>query len=244
MTQSLLLGNVEEQLFTIPLYKPSLPLSLFRATAKNNNQMMIARTVMFMLVALTAAVPVWGADHAYDMTIADIVINTSGGTDKTDHNRHDYDILLKAVLTADLAGALSDKNAELTVFAPNDGAFFELAKDLGFKQGYNEVEIFDFLVEALGTLGDPVEVLTNVLLYHVVPGVLTSNAIRQRAKTHEKISTLLEGAVIDPETKGRTIFLHDYDPDLTNPRVIRPHNLKAKNGIIHTINRVLIPIDI
>jgi uncharacterized surface protein with fasciclin (FAS1) repeats len=204
------------------------------------------KTIFYAVAALVAfsVAPVRGTGYDTSSTIADILIEKSGGTDALDHNKNDYDILIKAVLTADLADALSDKTAKLTVFAPNDGAFFALAKALGYKNKYHEEDIFDFLVEALGTLGDAVEVLTNVLLYHVVDGVLTSDAIRHLASKHKSISTLLKDAKIYPKKSHQTIYLRDADPDLANPRKIRPYNIKAKNGIIHTINRVLIPLDI
>jgi uncharacterized surface protein with fasciclin (FAS1) repeats len=55
---------------------------------------------------------------------------------------------------------------------------------------------------------------------------------------------LLKDAKIYPKKSHQTIYLRDADPDLANPRIIRPNNIKAQNGIIHTINRVLIPLDI
>jgi serralysin len=208
----------------------------------------ILKTIFYAVAALAAlsVAPVRGSIYRYNMysTIVDIVIEQSGGTDAWDHNENDYDILIKAVLTADLADALSDKTAKLTVFAPTDGAFFALAKDLGYKNKYDEEYIFDFLVEALGTLGDAVEVLTNILLYHVVDGVLTTGAIRNLARKHKSISTLLEDAKIYPKESYQTIYLRDEDPDLADPSIIHPRNIKAQNGIIHTINRVLTPLDI
>ena len=51
---------------------------------------------------------------------------------------------------------------------------------------------------------------------------------------------LLTGATIRP----RLFRLRDNDPDLRDPRLRSPINLNASNGIIHGINRVLIPIDL
>ena len=51
------------------------------------------------------------------MTITDIVLQSGGDFDD---NPRDFDILLNAVVTADLAGVLADPEATLTVFAPND----------------------------------------------------------------------------------------------------------------------------
>ena len=52
-------------------------------------------------------------------TITDIVIQSGG---EFDSNRQDFDILLNAVVTADLADALADPTAELTVFWSLDAA--------------------------------------------------------------------------------------------------------------------------
>jgi uncharacterized surface protein with fasciclin (FAS1) repeats len=62
---------------------------------------------------------------------------------------------------------VSNPTANLTVFAPNDRAFVRLARDLGFT-GTTEAAAWQFLVGALTQLGngDPIPVLTNVLLYH------------------------------------------------------------------------------
>ena len=54
-------------------------------------------------------------------TILDVVLNTSGATG-FDTNAGDFDILRKAVLATDLAGALSDADADFSVFAPTDAA--------------------------------------------------------------------------------------------------------------------------
>lgn len=61
--------------------------------------------------------------------------------------------LVDAVLTADLAGALSDPDAEFTVFAPDNEAFEAIA---------------DVAAEL------SVEELTDILLYHVVEGSIES----------------------------------------------------------------------
>jgi serralysin len=198
-------------------------------------KILLAALVSFPL----SASPVGGADH-HDMTIWDILLKRSGGTDAMDHNRYDYDILVKLLITANLDEKASDENAELTVFAPNDGAFFTFAKNSGYEKGYHEDEIYDFLLEAYSTLGDPIEFLISGTLYHMVDGVLTSDAIRQRASTRRPMFTLLKGATILPKKSGRFIYLGDEDPTHTDSRVIRPHNLKAKNGIVHTVNRILL----
>lgn len=186
---------------------------------------------MMLLVGVVPAASATGGSN----TITDIVA-ASGGT--FDANRGDYDILLTAVLAAGLEGALADTSATYTVFAPNDAAFIRTARDLGFT-GWDESGAWSFLVTAFTSLGggDPIPVLTNVLLYHVAPGYYGPF----RVLFSRQIPTLLSGATIRPWF----LSLRDNDPDFRDPRlVLKGINIKADNGVIHTINRVLIPINL
>ena len=181
------------------------------------------------------AVPSASADGG---TITDIVAKSGG---EFDNKKRDYDILLNAVVAADLADALADPDAELTVFAPNDGAFYRLARDLGYKGGYDETAVFDFIVAALTDLGggDPIPVLTDILLYHVVAGDVRPIDLIFSTIFASPIETLL-GETFQPFF----FWLIDNEPDLRNPNVTFPLNIMATNGRIHTINRVLIPVDL
>ena len=171
-------------------------------------------------------------------TITDIVLASGGDFDD---DRRDFDILLNAVVTADLADALADPEAELTVFAPNDRAFVRLARDLGYEGRYDEEAAWTYLVGALTELGggDPIPVLTDVLLYHVAPGDLRPVDLILATFFGGRIDTLL-GATIRPFF----FILIDNDPDLRNPVVVRPVDIEASNGRIHAISRVLAPIDL
>ena len=201
--------------------------------------------VAAFLLAMPSPVVCFGHDDNSDMTIADILIEISDGVEDFDRNRRDYDILLKAVVTANLTGPLSNEDADLTVFAPNDRAFHQLAEALGYSNGYDEEDIFDYLVGALDGLGDPVALLTDILLYHVAPGGHNIRKIRKKASRGKKIETLLlEGATIKPFFTRHPSSLEDNAPGLPDPKIVRPENVKAKNGIIHTFDRVLIPLDI
>lgn len=182
----------------------------------------------------------FGFAHAADArpTITAIVAKSGG---EFDRNRFDYDILLTAVLTAGLADALNNPEDNLTVFAPNDRAFIRLARDLGY-HGRDEAGTWEFLVEALTGLGDgdPIPVLTDILKYHVVPDRVNVFGFVKAVIRNQEIPTLLEGATLDPFLFG----LVDNEPDLRNPRLTFPVNIRASNGFIHTINRVLIPVDL
>jgi uncharacterized surface protein with fasciclin (FAS1) repeats len=196
---------------------------------------------MRALAALTAvaALALGGfTANANAQTITEIVAESGG---EFDNNKFDYDILLTAVVTADLAGALANPKAELTVFAPNDAAFILLARDLGY-DGRDEAGAWNFLVAALTELGegDPIPVLTAVLLYHVAPGDITAFDFILLSLFQAPVETLLEGATFQPQF----FRIVDNDPDLRNASLFFPLNVAADNGRIHTITRVLIPIDL
>lgn len=194
-----------------------------------------ASVVVAATLASTASVAAAG-DHKPDtstMTIAGIVA-ASGG--EFDHNGRDYDLLLNAVKAAGLVGALDDPGADVTVFAPDDRAFVRLARNLGY-EGRDEAGAFDAIVAVLTKLGngDPVPLLTQVLLYHVVAGSVSAQQLRGL----DEVTTLQGGTV-----QVSFPYLIDADPDLRDPRISRPFNLRASNGTVHTINRVLIPTDL
>lgn len=176
-------------------------------------------------------------------TIADKVVAASGGAaaGTFDQNANDYDILLTALNTAGLTGAVANPAASLTVFAPTDAAFVRLATDLGFT-GTGEQGAWQFLVQALTTLGNgnPLPVLQDVLKYHVAPQRITVLGVIFRSILDQNIPTLVPGATIQPFF----FVLVDNEPDLVNPRVRLPLNLSASNGIIHTIDRVLLPVNL
>ncbi len=164
------------------------------------------------------------------------IVSKSGG--KFDRNRFDYDILLNALIAADLVGALEDESADFTVFAPNDAAFIRLARTLGYR-GFRESRAYSFIVDALTELGggDPIPLLTNILLYHVSP----DTQVLKDVILSDTIDTLFDDATFYPD--GRR--LEDSAPAVRDPRlVIFASDLRATNGIIHTINRVLLPIPV
>lgn len=151
-------------------------------------------------------------------------MGASGGVNAFDANGSDYDILVGAVLALDLAGPLSAPDADLTVFAPNDEAFLRLATDLTGERPATEQE-------ALGIVAG-VEGVTEIVLYHVVPGATEFTGL-VKAKS---LTTLLGGTI---GVQG--VNLRDGG-DLADPKIVRPaSNIAASNGIIHTIDRVLLP---
>jgi serralysin len=200
-------------------------------------KMLVAPLMVGALVA-GVAIPVAATGSGENQrTIVDVLVDKSS-TKGFDHRPADYDLLIQAVTTADLVDPLADPDGDLTVFAPNDAAFLRTAQDLGYT-GSSESGAWSFLVQALTDLGggDPVPVLKNILLYHVADQRIGA----VKVVFSPSIDTLL-GASFGVR---RGIVLVDKDPQVANPFLsLGAVNIRAKNGVIHTISRVLIPVDI
>lgn len=185
----------------------------------------------FALAGLAAAALVAGTvspavadSHDGPGTIVDIAVGASGGVGAFDTNGNDYDILVSAVVALELVDALAAADADLTVFAPNDEAFMRLAADLTGERPASEEEAFGIVAG--------VEGVTDIVLYHVVPGAAT---FTQAVKA--KTLTTITGETI----RVQGVNLRDGG-DLADPKIVRKaSDIAASNGIIHTIDRVLLP---
>ena len=168
----------------------------------------------------------WGAPPAG--SVVDVAVKASGGG-TPDANPYDYDLVVQAVTATGLAPVLDDENARFTVFAPNDRAFVRLVTDLTGSAPASEQAALQTAVSALG-----VDAIKNVLRYHVVAGrklgplqVLLSRSL-----------TMANGGIVRP----RGIQLRDETAALQDPRlVLWALDIRATNGVIHTIDRVLVP---
>ena len=158
-----------------------------------------------------------------------LVARSGGGA--LDSNPYDYDILIQAVLAADLAGVLSDPSTRFTVFAPNDAAFMATVRELTGSQPASEQAAFD----VVASFGIPT--VTQVLLYHVVAG----ERLGPLQVLFSRQLTMANGGTIGV----RFFRLVDADPDARDPYLrLFGLNIGASNGTIHTIDRVLRPVDL
>jgi len=126
-----------------------------------------------------------------------------------------FSILVEAVQAAGLANALSAPGP-LTVFAPTNAAFTALLGELGVTKAQ---------------LLANVPLLTRVLTYHVLNG----RVLRSQVPVDRDITTLQGG-----------VFSVGSDLVITDARVrragITATDTFASNGVIHTIDRVLLPL--
>ena len=127
-----------------------------------------------------------------------------------------FSILVQALVKADLVSALEADGA-LTVFAPTNEAFQAL---LDKKPAWNSLDDV------------PVDVLKEVLLYHVLPIYAPS----QNLSDNQGVTTLNGAALTIDLSSGVKI------ESATGQSVsVTQADILAKNGVIHAINEVLLP---
>lgn len=188
----------------------------------------IAIAAVAALALILTTTPAHATGDRPSGTIVDVAVAASGGG-TPDNNPWDYDLLVQAVVATGLDGALADTSKKYTVFAPNDRALLRLVKDLTGTAPASEAAALTTITSAF-----TLDQISDILLYHVVAGkklgpvkVITSRSL-----------TMANGGIVKP----RGITLRDETPALSDPRlVLWAINIQASNGVIHTIDRVLVP---
>jgi transforming growth factor-beta-induced protein len=138
-----------------------------------------------------------------------------------------FTALLAAAAKAELGSTLSDTNAQLTVLAPTDAAFNNLATTLGFANA-------SAMVSAL-----PAAALKNILTYHVLPGNKPASQLTAAAQSSQPTLYTFEGQPA-PVTVSTAGGVKVGDAVLTNANVVAT-DVAASNGVIHAIDKVLVP---
>ena len=131
-------------------------------------------------------------------------------------------VLEAAVIKADLVETLSG-DGPFTVFAPTDDAFVALLEALG--DDYNSLDDFDTEAE--------IELLTNILLYHVIPAQVLAEDLAEGS-----VATALAENNIEIIASGETFVIGDASETNAN---ITDTDILASNGVAHTIDKVLLP---
>lgn len=129
-----------------------------------------------------------------------------------------------------VAGLLN--NDQYTVFAPTDQAFIDLVTSLdGAFDEFDADDPFGSIDELLG-----MGTVEAVVSYHVTEGRRAANSVLPRNGVRV-IQTLLEDAS----------FMVDGDGMITavgNTAMIELPNVSARNGIIHVIDAVILPVEL
>jgi uncharacterized surface protein with fasciclin (FAS1) repeats len=123
-----------------------------------------------------------------------------------------FQLLSFAIARAGLANELNDPNFAYTLFAPTDEAF--AAINLGTRQAINSV---------------PVDNLKEILLYHV----LVSKVLAAQVPTSYTELTMLNGQKAYVIRSGANVFI--------NGTPVVAADIAAKSGVIHAVNKVLLP---
>jgi len=140
-----------------------------------------------------------------------------------------FSTLVTLVKAAGLAGALSNPDARLTVFAPTNAAFKSLEAAV---PGVTKA------------LTDPMNksLLVQVLKYHVLPSkVMAADAVAA-AKKNAKVPTLLgknANGRIGLSLEGGKVALTDSAG--LDTAIVTKTDLAASNGVVHVVNKVIVP---
>jgi uncharacterized surface protein with fasciclin (FAS1) repeats len=119
--------------------------------------------------------------------------------------------LTAAVVKAELLPALTNPLATLTVFAPTNTAFDNLATALG--------------TDLAGVLASPN--LTEILTYHVLATEVTSNQLVNNSNV--------------PTLNGQTVLVTTTPTVKINESNVSLADVQAQNGVVHVIDAVLLP---
>ena len=124
---------------------------------------------------------------------------------------YNFDILVEAVLAAELDETLSDESAEYTIFAPTDEAFNEL----------NTTYLNNLI-------NNDTTNLTSILTYHVVPGIVYSSDLSDNMTV-----ATVEGSEITVNINNSRVYIDDA--------MVSIADIQCSNGVIHVINKVILP---
>jgi uncharacterized surface protein with fasciclin (FAS1) repeats len=183
--------------------------------SKNSDGVFINGTIKVLTTDVSASN---GVIHIID----NVIVPPSKNLVEIASGNADFKELVELVLAADpaVAAALSKASADgLTVFAPTNAAFTELYKTLP---------------KATLLLPATKKTLTDVLLYHVVPGRVFSTDLPN-----------VSGMVGTANTAGKLGFSLSGGAKVIGSKSgnsnITATNILATNGVIHVIDKVLLP---
>lgn len=176
-----------------------------------------------------------GVIHIIDAVLAPpagniVSIATTGATAES------FNLLAAALTKANLVTALQGAGP-FTVFAPDDVAFLALLRTLTGNATLTEAQGIT-AINAIDATSDPLNLteLTSVLQYHVVPNAAAFSI----NLTNNQAITTLKPAAPNQVTIGLGATV-TVDGAASEPSTVALANVAATNGVIHVIDRVLLP---
>lgn len=160
-----------------------------------------------------SATEVAATDRSNNGTIVDIAVSNP-----------DFSILVAAVLKTDQAGLLSRANLNATVLAPNNAAFAQLPAP------FNSAA-------SISAISNPqqIEALRQILRFHIVQGRFNAAQFVNGAyNTYKNAAVPFENQVFVSRNLPGDVFINGAS------KVIAA-NVQATNGVIHVIDKVLLP---
>lgn len=156
------------------------------------------------------------------LTVSAFATACGGGTTEHDivdtaKSNTDLSILVEAVEAAGLANTLKGPGP-LTVFAPTNTAFAALLAELGITKAQ--------------LLADK-NLLTTVLTYHVVAGNVPKASVALG-----KAVTSVQGSIFKVDAVGSALKITD---GRNRTATITATDIKASNGVVHVIDKVILP---
>lgn len=188
------------------------------------NLFRILKPTFFVLMLIFVA----SCDNDDDDNKPTIPIQEAGNIVETAQGNNGLSSLVAALAKADesanndLVNALSNEAGTFTVLAPSNDAFATL---LGRLDGFDSLD--DFNTEQLQDL------LATILTYHVASGA----AVASTDLTEGMTITTLQGEDLTVTLEGGAAFV---DAEGKSSNVVTA-NVETTNGIVHVIDRVLLP---
>ncbi len=205
--------------------------------------------------ALVAGAALAGAPAASALSTAEtssflgqLTASYNDPTVSNDGNPYDFDIVTKAVLVTGADATLASLES-FTLFAPNDRAFEQTALRLGLlPSGYKVGAKVDegAVFAAVAGLGIPT--VTEILLYHVLPGAKVVGADAVKLPIFGTKLTMANGQKLGVTNLTRifrtpTLILTDRDGRSFNDFVVKSKIdvVKTDNAVVHGVSDVLLP---
>jgi uncharacterized surface protein with fasciclin (FAS1) repeats len=172
----------------------------------------LKRLAAVMFVSMVAACG--GSDDPQPGTLAD------------EATKQGFTALVAASAKAGLVPALSSSSSSLTVFAPTDAAFTTLATSLGFSSATAMVTALDG------------PTLAKILQFHVLPTKKTAADLTAGGATQATLYTFEGSAATLALNTTSGVKITD---EVLNQATVVTANVPASNGVIHVIDKVLVP---